>query len=366
MKLFSKKIYFDYNATAPFKKKALDVFMQALSDFGNPSSIHAFGRDVKNKINMATVKIADLLDVDPSRIVFTSGGTESNNMAMLAVPDAKVAISPFEHPSVTQVVDKKNILKILNSGLLDLDAIDASSDLISVCLAHNETGIVQDLEAVLDIAKRHEMYVHTDAVQALGRIEISKKMLDAHMITLSSHKIGGPLGLGLLIVPEKHNFKPLICGGGQQKGMRSGTQNYPAILSFAAALEESMSSIEQWGHIENLRNYLEDEILKISPESCVVGKNIKRIPNTSLFSMPGVDSMTQVVAFDLEGICVSAGSACSSGTVRKSAALKAMQMQEKHIESVLRVSLGQENTKEEIDYFIKIWSKIYNNRKNPK
>lgn len=366
MKLFSKKIYFDYNATAPLKKKALDVFVQALNDFGNPSSIHAFGRDVKNKISIATIKIADLLGIDPSRIIFTSGGTESNNMAILSIPDAKVAISPFEHPSVTEAIDNKETLKILNSGLLDLDEIDTSCDLISVCLAHNETGIIQDLEAVLDIAKRHEICVHTDAVQALGRIEISKKILDAHMITLSSHKIGGPLGLGLLILPEKHNFKPLICGGGQQKGMRSGTQNYPAILSFAAALEESMSSISEWESIEILRNYLEDEILKISPESCIIGKNIRRIPNTSLFSMPGVDSMTQVVVFDLEGICVSAGSACSSGTVRKSTSLKAMQVEEKHIESVLRVSLGLENTKEEIDYFIKIWSKIYNNRKNSK
>ncbi len=363
-KLFSKKIYFDHNATTPFKKKAQDVFIQALSDFGNPSSIHSFGRDIKNKINAATKKIGDLLGIAPSRIIFTSGGTESNNMAMFALSDPKIAISPFEHPSITAAANNSRIIQISNSGLLNLESIDSSCDLISVCLAHNETGIIQDLEAVLDIAKHHEICVHTDAVQALGRIEISQKILSSHMISLSSHKIGGPLGLGILIIPEEHKFQPLIQGGGQQKGMRSGTQNYPAIISFACALEESINSIQEWEKVEILRNYLEDEILKISSDTQIIGKNMTRLPNTSLFSMPGVDSMTQVVAFDLERIAVSAGSACSSGTVRESSLLKTMQIPQKHVKSILRLSLGLENTKEEIDHFIKIWSKIYNSKRN--
>jgi cysteine desulfurase len=362
--LFSKKIYFDFNATAPLRKCARDVFMQALDELGNPSSIHSFGRDIKNKLNASTTKIADLLGISPSRIIFTSGGTESNNTAMKAISGAKTWVSPLEHPSVIEALEKPLFLRVYNSGLVDLDSIDESADLISICLAHNETGIIQDLEAVIDQARKNNAYVHTDAVQALGRIDISQKIFDAHMISFSSHKIGGPLGVGVFVVSEQHSFKPLICGGGQQKGVRSGTQNYPAIVSFASALEEAISQVQEWNKVQELRNYLEDEILKISPDSYIAGKNLKRLPNTSLFSMPGVESMTQVVAFDLEGIAVSAGSACSSGTVKESAALKAMQVPSNHLKSVLRVSLGLDNTKQEIDRFVQVWTRIYNSRKS--
>jgi cysteine desulfurase len=220
---------------------------------------------------------------------------------------------------------------------------------------------MQDIDSILDITQKYHAFFHTDAIQALGRVPMSSRILDAHFITLCGHKIGGPMGIGLLILPETHFFTPLITGGGQQKGIRSGTENYPAIIGFAQALEEAMSELNtnKWSEVENLRDYLETSILKISPTTFIAGKNTKRLPNTSLLSMPDVESMTQVIAFDLEGIAVSAGSACSSGTVKPSDGLKAMQIPDHHLNALLRVSLGVSTTKAEIDHFISIWSKIY-------
>ena len=367
-----KKIYLDYNATSPLRTKARTALIDALEEFGNPSSIHGFGRLIKNKILLAKEKIADLLNIAPNRIVFTSGATESNNTAILSIPGAKVFVSPLEHASVMHAVSFPLLLKVYSSGLIDLVSLenDLSSSfprkIVSISLAHNETGIIQDLKSIIQIAKKYHAFVHTDATQALSRIPLSPEIFEAHLVTFSSHKVGGPMGLGLLILPENQFFTPLIHGGGQQKGMRGGSENYPAIISFAAALEEALDELkmEKWNKIETLREYLEHEILKISPESIVVGGGTDRLPNTSSFSMPGVDSLTQVVAFDLEGIAVSAGSSCSSGTVKLSEGVKAMGIPENHLKSLLRVSLGITTTKDEIDKFLEIWSKIYKNKQN--
>ncbi len=369
-----QKIYLDYNATSPLRPKAREAFMNALEEFGNPSSIHSFGRSIKNKILQAKEKIADLLNISPNRIIFTSGATESNNTALLSVPGAKIFISPLEHVSVTEVVPFPSFLKIDPSGLVDLVSLenDLSSafprKMVSVSLAHNETGIIQDLESIIYISKKYHAFVHTDAAQALARIPLSPEILESHLVTLSAHKIGGPMGLGLLVLPENQFFTPLINGGGQQKGMRAGSENYPAIMAFAQALEDAMDELkmQQWDSISILRDDLEKQILKISPGSIIVGKNIDRLPNTSCFSMPGVDSMNQVVAFDLAGIAVSAGSSCSSGTVKLSQGLKAMGLPEEHLKSILRVSLGVATTKDETNKFIEVWSRIYNNNLNEK
>ena len=362
-----KNIYLDYNATMPLRVKALNAYIEGTKILGNPSSIHKFGQDAKKHLRLATSKIADLLNVPFENLIFTSGGTESNNTALQAIVGAKIFLSPLQHPSLSNAVEGAVMLPVTQNGVVSPPApadLHTSKNLISLILAHNETGIVQDLDPFLEFKKAHpSIFLHVDAIQALGRIPLNN-LFENHMVSLSSHKIGGPLGVGLLVLKKGLPLHPLIQGGGQQKGLRSGTENMPGILGFAEALEEASSEQRNncWREVEVLRDYMEAQIQDFLPSTLIAGKNAKRLPNTSCLSMLGVESMTQLVAFDLEGIAISSGAACSSGTVKASPSLQALQIPQNHMDSMIRVSLGLATTKNDIESFITTFQKIY--RKN--
>ena len=351
----------------PLRPRALNAYIEGTKILGNPSSIHKFGQDAKKHLRLATSKIADLLNVSPENLIFTSGGTESNNTALQAISGAKIFLSPLEHPSLSNAAEKPIMLSMTLDGAVSIPEssdLGAQKNLISLIWAHNETGILQDLDPFLEFSNANPTaFLHVDAIQALGRIPL-KKLFESHMVSLSSHKIGGPLGVGLLVLKKGLSLHPLIQGGGQQKGLRSGTENMPGIMGFAEALEEALSEQHnnRWHEVEILRDHMETQIQGFLPSSLIVGKSAKRLPNTSCLSMPGVESMTQLVAFDLEGIAISSGAACSSGTVKVSLSLQALQIPKNHMSSMIRISLGLATTKNDIESFVTTFQKIY--RKN--
>ncbi len=353
-------IYLDYNATAPLCYEAYQAASEAFSLLGNPSSVHGFGRVVRQKIETARQHIADFLGVSSQRLVFTSGATESNNLALASFP-GRVLISAIEHDSIQAVREDAILIPVLEDGTLDLEALEKllsqpyqGPTLVSVMMANNETGVIQPLFDVITLARQYGAVVHSDAVQGLGRLEFPWHNLD--MISFSSHKIGGPTGVGCLIVPAEGVIRPLLKGGGQERFYRAGTENIAGILGFAAACL-ACSKID-WKPVQKLRLEMEKEIQQFTTNSVIFGGQAKRLPNTTLVSMPGVKSETQVMNLDLLGFAVSSGSACSSGKVYPSRVLKAMGIPEIHRASALRISLPPTITEPEVERFVQAWHQV--------
>ena len=357
-------VYFDHNATAPVMTEVTDLMSEVMAVVGNASSTHTYGRHARQKVEDARISIANLIGAKPSEVIFTSGGTEANNLALSGITCDHVLVSAVEHKSILDATDNIEQLSVDNNGLINLEGLEArlgqitGQVLISVMLANNETGIIQPVSEVSRIARKYGALVHTDAVQAFGKIHVDRGELGVDFISLSAHKMGGPQGVGALIINENIPLDPLIKGGGQERGHRAGTENIPGIAGFGIAAEKR----GDLGHISNirtLRDELEILVNNITSEAIVFGENIARLPNTSCISIPGINSQTQVMKFDLAGIMVGAGSACSSGKVETSHVLKAMGVNENLATSAIRISLGPENTMEDVEYFIRIWEKIY-------
>ena len=355
-------IYFDYNATAPLRSSSKKAMLEAMDFLGNASSVHSFGREVRRKIESSRGEIADVLGIETKRVIFTSGATESNNLALKNFP-GRVIVSAIEHDSILKVREDLIVVSVLEDGTVDLEKLEAvlSKDftgptLVSIMTANNETGIIQPLAEIIQIAKRHGAYVHSDAVQAVGRLNFPWQALD--MVSISAHKLGGPAGIGCLVINPKLPLISHIRGGGQERSYRAGTENLLGIAGMAAALRDSVQ--DDWKLVERLRDDLEDLISGISPESLVLKSNVGRLSNTALFYMPGVKSETQVMNFDLEGFAVSAGSACSSGKVKASTVLKAMGLDNDKSSEMIRISLGPKSTRSEIEAFAQVWQSIYN------
>lgn len=353
-------IYFDYNATRPVRDSARKALIETFDICGNSSAIHKNGRMTRKVIEDAREKIAKTLRLDTKRVIFTSSATEADN-TILKNFKGRVIISSIEHSAVHRARTDAQVCETLSSGVIDLHHLEQllkvetnEKTLVSIIAAHNETGVIQPLEEILLLSKKYGALMHTDAVQALGRVSFDWDSFD--FISFSGHKVGALMGVGIMIINPDIPLLPLICGGGQERSCRSGTENVAGIASFGAVIEEAIA--EDWSESEKLRNYLEARILEISPETVIVGANSKRLPNTTQFSMPGVKSETQVIHFDLNGICVSAGSACSSGKVKLSRSLAAMGYSEKISGTVLRVSLCAHPKKEEIDQFITVWKAL--------
>lgn len=355
-----KKIYLDYNATRPLRYSARQDLVQGFDLCGNPSAVHSSGNAIRRLIENSRDTIAHALKIESRRIIFTSGATESNNIVLKNFK-GRVIISAIEHISAYKVRDDAIICRVSNSGMIDLKHLEqllSETDeptLVSIIAAHNETGVIQPLEKVQALTKKFGASLHTDATQALGRAHFDWNSFD--YISFSGHKIGAMTGVGILVINPEKPLIPLMNGGGQERSYRPGTANLLGILSLKSVIQESLE--EDWSSAKKLRDYLELKILETSPLSIIFGRTESRIPNTSLITMPNVNSATQVMSFDLNNICVSAGSACSSGKVKTSHTLKGMGYSDDIANSGLRVSLSPDTEKQDIDCFINIWKKIY-------
>jgi cysteine desulfurase len=358
--------YLDWNATAPLRPEAAAAISEAFGHWGNPSSVHRRGRAARQIIERAREAVVGLLgDADPSGVIFVSGGTEANHLALLGAGRERVLVSAVEHDSVRSAVPAAEIIPVGPEGIVSLDALerllaaDGRPALVSVMHANNETGVIQPIAEIAAIARRHGAVFHCDAVQASGKVALELDTIGADLITLSAHKIGGPPGVGALVVTGGVELAPLLRGGGQEHRRRAGTENLPGIAGFAAAAAAAATEIPVYKRVAALRDGLEAEIAAIAPEAVVLGAAAPRLPNTSAIAMPGVAAETQVVAFDLDGVMVSAGAACSSGKVGPSHVLAAMRVDPTIAASTIRVSLGWSSSEAEIDHFLRAWTALY-------
>lgn len=360
-------VYLDYNATAPLRPEAAAAMAEAHGLAGNPSSVHGFGRAVRRLIETAREQVAALVGADPAQIVFTSGGTESNNLALGGCGRKRLLVSAGEHDSVLRAAPNAEILPLHADGRVDLAALeemlaaDPRPALVSVMLANNETGVIQPLAEVVALAHAQGALVHCDAVQAAGKIAVAMPHLAADLLSLSAHKLGGPTGVGALVIGDGVDLRPLLQGGGQERGRRAGTENIPGIVGFGAAAAVAREALDESARLGALRDAMERRLGEIAPGVIFFGTEAPRLPNTSCFALPGLPAETQVMALDLAGVAVSAGSACSSGKVRPSHVLRAMAAEDMAA-CAIRVSLGWASETSHLERFLDAWSALYSRR----
>ena len=357
-------IYLDHNATTPLRPEAERAMAAALGRIGNPSSVHRFGRAQRRAIEDARERIAALVGARSEQVVFTSGGTEANALALRGSGRARVIVSAVEHASVLAARSEAARVPVNPDGVIDLEALEAllAADsrpaLVSLMLANNETGAIQPVAEAAEIAKRHGALVHCDAVQAAGKISVDMAGLGAHLLTLSAHKLGGPMGVGALVVDDAVPLKALLKGGGQERGLRAGTENVSGIAGFGAAAEAAAAGIGQAGRLGAWRDDLEARAVTAVPTARILGAGAPRLANTSCLALPGVAAETQVIALDLAGVAISAGSACSSGKVASSHVLAAMGVGEDIAAAAIRVSFGWSSVAADVERFLEAWTAL--------
>ena len=354
--------YFDHNASTPSSPEVRETVAAALCDYGNPSSVHSAGRAARNRVEEAREEVAALVGTRAENGIFTSGATEANNQALRCSGRPKVIASAIEHPSVLEVSPVAARIPVSADGVTDLDALSELLKqqghfvVVSVMAANNESGVIQPIKGAAERAHAAGALFHCDAVQAMGRIPFDMQRLGADMATISAHKLGGPKGVGALVLADGMETETFTRGGGQERKRRGGTENVPGIAGFGVAARETRERRLSIGWVANLIGILERRAEAVVPEAIILGKNVPRIANTSLIALPGVDAETQIMALDLAGISVSAGAACSSGKVGESHVLAAMGVEKELGRCAIRISLGFDNTVEEVDEFVEIWS----------
>lgn len=366
-------IYFDHNATTPVDHRVLEAMLPYLrGQFGNASSRHEFGTVARKAVNEAREKVAGIVGVQPAQVIFVSGGTEANNLFIKGAASwlrpSQVAVSGIEHPCVAKPAQelvrqgwKLRKLAVSRDGQVDLADVDAAlrepTGLVSVMFANNETGVIQDVAAVAERARRAKAWMHTDAVQALGKIPVDFGALNVHAMTLSAHKIYGPKGAGALVVDKRLELRPLIAGGGHEQGLRSGTENVSAIVGFGAACELAASRLAEFApRLGRMRSRLERSLHDMG--AVIFGEDAPRIPNTSYFAFKGIDGEALVIELDKAGFAVAAGAACSSTSTEPSATLLAMDVAPELARGAVRFSLGEANTVEQVDGFLEALSGV--------
>ena len=370
------RIYLDWNATTPLRPEAKAAIAAAWEVAGNPSSVHAEGRQARRLVEEARAAVAAAVGARPQDVVFSSGGTEANALALTpglrrgaGQPVQRLLASAIEHASVLSggrfAPDAIGSIRVTASGLVDLDhlreQLNGAPALVSVMLANNETGAIQPVAEVARIVHEAGGLLHVDAIQALGKIPFNIKSIEADLITLSAHKIGGLKGVGAVVLAEDVlGLEPLLRGGGQELGRRAGTENVAGISAFGAAAKAAMAALEvDAGRLAGLKSSLEDG-LKQTPKMIVFSEAAPRLPNTTLFTVPGLKAETAVIGFDLAGIAVSSGSACSSGKVQPSHVLDAMGQGRELAQGAVRLSLGWSTSQTEIELALKAWRKLAN------
>lgn len=347
-------VYLDYNATCPILPEAERAVLAALAAGGNPSSVHSFGRTARGTVEEARRKVAALVNGDPAQVVFTSGASEANMLALRGLAGGRALVSEIEHDSVLNAIPEAKRLSVCADGrldLADLQAVIAEGDLVSVMAVNNETGVVQPLARIAEIVAQAGGRLHVDAVQAAGRLPLDMVALGATSVSLSAHKIGGPPGVGALVLGRGVALKAIMPGGGQERGRRGGTENTPGIAGFGAAADRVLAQREtEQGRLADLRNRLEIGLSEAG--AILIAPSSERVANTVCAALPEVSSEKQVIALDLAGFAVSAGSACSSGKVKTSHVLNAMGLPDRISGSSIRVSMGWRTTAEEIEAFV--------------
>ncbi|MFV3129580.1 cysteine desulfurase family protein [Niveispirillum sp. KHB5.9] len=352
-------LYLDWNATSPLRAPARDAMVNALDVLGNPSSIHGFGRKARRLVEDAREQVAALAGSTAAQVTFTGGGTEANNQALslAAHHGRRLLLGATEHPSVLECIGPgAGIIPVGHDGWIDLTALESllaeGPALVSVQAVNSETGIIQPLAEIAALVHRHGGWLHSDAVQAVGRIPFDMAALGLDLVTLSAHKLGGPQGVGALLAAPSVPLAPLLRGGGQERRMRAGTENVAGIAGFGAASQAAKQGLEGYATIANLRDRLEAAVRQAAPHVRIIGADAQRVANTSCLALPGIGANSQLMAFDLAGIAVSAGSACSSGKVKASPVLTAMGYGEDVAGSAIRVSLGWDSAEADIDRFL--------------
>lgn len=358
-------VYLDNNASAPVRPEAAAMAYRLLLQKGNASSVHSFGREMRGAVEEARASVAALAGAQASQVVFTSSATEANNMVLRHFKPAKVAVSAIEHPSVRQVHPQCLTLPVTADGLVDVSAAKAGmsklpeGSLVSLMLVNNETGVIQPVRKIAAKARKRGLYIHCDAVQAAGRIAVDIEELEVDFLTLSAHKLGGPMGVGALIIRRGvAPPAPIFSGGGQERRVRPGTENVPAIGGFGVSAQLALKEIDQFQKLSALRDKMEEKIRQEAPQTIIYGAHARRVSNTSCFGLAGIHAQMLVMKLDLAGIAVSSGAACSSGVVRESPVILAMGASPEAAASTIRVSMGWQTLESDIDHFIKIWSNI--------
>lgn len=368
------RVYLDWNATTPLRPEARAAMSAAWDLAGNPSSVHAEGRQARRLVEDARHAVAAAVGADSRNVVFTSGGTEANVLALTpglfrkpGAPVERLIVSAIEHASVLAggrfAADAIEVLGVGRDGVIDLDRLrlllaDGPPALVSVMMANNETGALQPVAEIAELVHQAGGLLHVDAVQALGKISIDIRILRADLLSVSAHKVSGPKGVGALVLADGvAGLDALLRGGGQELGRRAGTENVPGIAGFGAAVKAAMAGLSEMERLAGLRQRLEDGLRQIRG-TMVFSDSVQRLPNTTLFGVAGLRAETAVIGFDLEGIAVSSGSACSSGKVQPSHVLQAMGYGAEYTQAAVRLSLGWSSTENDVDRCMEAWRKL--------
>lgn len=355
MGISQNQIYLDYNATAPLRPEAAEAIASMFEMPSNPSSVHLHGRDARARLEIARTQVASLAGARPQDVIFTSGGTESNNMVLAGYQH--IITSAVEHDAVLAAcpdayhlpVDRNGVVKLdqIEAVLASLDQTERSRTLVSVMAANNETGVIQPIAEIARLCASHDVHIHSDMVQMAGKLPINLMEIGLDYITLSAHKIGGPSGVGAVVTAPSRRPAALLKGGGQEQGRRSGTENMLGIIGFGAAAETACGQLEDAQRLADWHRMAETNITDACPEIEVIGGEVSRLANTSAFYLPAISSEMAVMGLDLRGLSISAGSACSSGKMKPSHVIEAMGMAEK-AGHVIRVSSGWKTQKSDL------------------
>jgi cysteine desulfurase len=371
-------VYLDYAATTPLRKEVFDCYVEHLQTLGNPSSVHSSGQLVRRALEEARESLAQSVDCNRSEVIFTSGGTESDNLAIKGLfwqrvaEDAKrnviISAATEHHASIDPMewLEKHDGAEILwlpvdDQGAVDLVFLEqylnsnhSKVALINLMWANNETGVITDIEKVVALAKPFEIPVHSDAIAAFGHIPISFSASGLAAMSISAHKIGGPVGAGALIVSRATKLVSIIHGGGQERGMRSGTMNAPVAKAFALAAELSIAELsEEYSRLETLRNKLVQGVKEITPLARLTAELSPRMPHNAHFSFDGCSGDSLLFLLDQQGVCVSVGSACQAGVNGPSHVLVAMGRTQSQANGCIRMTLGKQSTQADVDAFLK-------------
>jgi cysteine desulfurase NifS len=377
-----KRIYLDHNATTPIDPEVAEVVKKHLDpSFGNPSSIYAEGRAARDALEGARRSVAQMINSTARRVVFTSGGSEANNLAIKGAAFANhgrkrhIVTTSIEHPSVLKTCGwlerfgfKVTYAGVDRSGIVDPDdiarAITTETCLVSVMTANNETGVIQPIREVAEAARARGVLFHTDAVQAAGKVPVDVEEIGADLLTISGHKVHGPSGAGVLYIRKGLELEPLVHGGSQEAGMRAGTENIAAIAGLGRAAELAVKRLSEMARVSVLRDRLEEALREVAPGMTVNGDVAGRLPNTLNVTLPGFRGEPVVLELDRRGVSLSSGSACRSGSPEPSHALIAMGLSDEEAHCALRFSLGIETTEEEIDAVAGLLSEVISETRN--
>lgn len=358
-------VYFDYNATTPLKEGARAAMLQAMECVGNPSSVHGFGRKARKLLEDARSLVAQAVGVRPAQVIFTSGGTEANDLALNGLARLPCLVTAIEHDCVLAARSDADLIPVNMNGLIDRDWLNnrlaelGTPALVSVMLANNETGVIEPIAEIAQIVHAHKGLLHCDASQALGKMPVNFVLLGVDLLTLSAHKVGGPKGVGALVVADGIVIEPQLNGGGQESRRRAGTENLVGIAGFGGAVANIRDDIATMQSRAAWRDAFEAEILATAPNAIIYSAAAPRLPNTSYIGLPGMAAETQLMALDLAGFAVSTGSACSSGKVKPSHVLEAMGCDASAAQQAIRISSGWETTAEDYQRLAAAWIALY-------